>query len=263
VSAESGEHSPPSRAVKVPEITASFWVLKILTTGAGEAASDYLVHTIDPVIAALIGLGVFSIAMAIQFAVKKYVAWIYWFAVAMVAVFGTMAADALHIEFHVPYFASSAFYFCGLVVVFVAWYVFEKTLSIHSIFTVRREAFYWCAVLATFAMGTAVGDLAAYTIGIGYLAAGLIFLAIFALPGAAYWGLRLNAVLAFWFAYIMTRPLSASFADWLGVPRELRGLNLGRGNVALVGFGLIAILVAATAYRPHRPARSHLESADA
>jgi uncharacterized membrane-anchored protein len=238
-----------AREIKVPQITASFWVLKILTTGAGEATSDYLVHAINPVIAGFIGLGVFAIAIAIQLAAKRYQPWIYWFAVSMVAVFGTMAADAMHIELHVPYFASSAFYFCALVVVFVAWYKFERTLSIHTIFTFRREAFYWCAVLATFAMGTAVGDLTAYTIGIGYLAAGLIFLVIFALPGFAYWSFKLNAVVAFWFAYIMTRPLGASFADWLGVPKELGGLNLGRGTVAMAGFALIVVLVAVTARR--------------
>jgi len=227
-------------------------VLKILTTGAGEAVSDYLVHTIDPVIAVFIGLAAFAFALAIQFAVRRYMPWVYWFAVSMVAVFGTMAADALHIEFHVPYFASSAFYFCALVIVFVTWYGVEKTLSIHTIYTFRREAFYWCAVLATFAMGTAVGDLAAYTIGLGYLVAGFIFLGIFALPGIAHWSLKLNAVVAFWFAYVMTRPLGASFADWLGVPQDLGGLNLGRFNVALVGFALIAILVAVTARSSRR-----------
>jgi uncharacterized membrane-anchored protein len=247
VSSELGTVARGAREIKVPEISASFWVLKILTTGAGEAASDYLVHTIDPVIAAFIGLAVFAIALVIQLSMRRYVAWAYWFAVSMVAVFGTMAADALHIEFHVPYFASSAFYFFALVVVFAAWHRFEKTLSIHTIYTFRREAFYWCAVLATFAMGTAVGDLTAYTIGLGYLVAGFIFLGLFALPGVAYWGMKLNAVVAFWFAYVMTRPLGASFADWLGVPQDLGGLNLGRANVALVGFVLIVILVALTA----------------
>lgn len=218
---------------KVPAITFHFWAVKILTTAMGEAASDYLVHTIDPYAAVAIGGLGFVVALAIQFVMRRYVAPAYWFAVAMVAVFGTMCADAAHIELHIPYTLSTAICAVGLAGVFIVWYLFERTLSIHSIDTWRREAFYWAAVLATFAMGTAAGDMSAYTLHLGWLASGLMFTVIFAIPMLARRLVRLNEVVAFWFAYIITRPLGASYADWLGVPKALGGLNLGRGTVAI------------------------------
>ena len=154
-------------ASKVPLITAFFWIIKLLTTAMGEATSDYMVRTINPVIAVLIGFAGFVVAMVLQFRAKRYNAWIYWLAVVMVAVFGTQAADVLHIKFHVPYAASTAFYAVVLTVIFILWYRTEGTLSIHSIRTPRRELFYWATVLATFAMGTAVGDLTARTLNLG------------------------------------------------------------------------------------------------
>ncbi len=229
---------------KVPLITAYFWVIKILTTAMGEAISDYLVHRFNPYLAVFGGFFVFVIALAIQFRVSTYLPWAYWLAVSMVAVFGTMAADVLHVEFRVPYIASTIFFAITLTVVFTVWYRSERTLSIHSITTRRRELFYWAAVLATFAMGTAAGDLAAYTAGLGFLSAGLVFLALFALPGVAYRFLGLNAIVAFWFAYVMTRPLGASFADWMGKSRAAGGLGYGDGPVALVLALLIVALVA-------------------
>jgi uncharacterized membrane-anchored protein len=231
-------------AAKVPRVTVYFWVVKILTTAMGEAVSDYLVHTFNPYVAVTAGFAAFAVAMAIQFRARAYVPWIYWLAVAMVAVFGTMSADVLHVEFHVPYIASTLLFAVALVVVFGTWQRSEGTLSIHSIVTRRREAFYWAAVLATFAMGTAAGDLAAYTAGLGFLSAGLVFLAVFALPGIAYRLLRINAILAFWFAYVMTRPLGASFADWTGKSRHAHGLGYGDGPVAAVLALLIVVLVA-------------------
>ena len=218
---------------KVPAITFHFWSVKILTTAMGEAASDYLVHTIDPYAAVAIGGLGFVVALAIQFVMRRYVAPAYWFAVAMVAVFGTMCADAAHIELRIPYALSTAICAVGLAGVFIVWYLFERTLSIHSINTWRREAFYWAAVLATFAMGTAAGDMSAYTLHLGWFASGLMFTVIFAIPMLAGRIMRLNEVVAFWFAYIITRPLGASYADWLGVPKALGGLNLGRGTVAI------------------------------
>jgi uncharacterized membrane-anchored protein len=163
----------------------------------------------------------------------------------MVAVFGTMAADVLHVEFGVPYFLSSLLFAVLLVAVFWSWSRAEPTLSIHSITTVRRELYYWAAVLATFAMGTALGDLAAYTFNLGFLSAGLIFALLFVLPGVGYYGLRINAVLAFWAAYVMTRPLGASFADWTGKSRHAGGIGIGDGTT---GFVLAALIVAAVAY---------------
>jgi uncharacterized membrane-anchored protein len=228
-------------ARKVPAITFHFWAVKILTTAMGEALSDYLVHTIDPYIAVALGALGIVIALVLQFAVRRYIAPVYWFAVAMVAVFGTMCADAAHIELKIPYAVSAALCASGLAAIFVVWYAMERTLSIHSINTRRREMFYWAAVLATFAMGTAVGDMSAYTLHLGWLTSGLLFTIIFAIPMAGRRLLGLNEVFAFWFAYIITRPLGASYADWLGVPQSLGGLNYGRGTVAV---GLtIAIVV--------------------
>lgn len=230
---------------KVPAITFHFWAVKILTTAMGEALSDYLVHTIDPYLA--VGIGAFGIvvALALQLAVRRYIAPVYWFAVAMVAVFGTMCADAAHIELKIPYAESAALCAAGLTAVFIVWYLSERTLSIHSINTRRREMFYWAAVLATFAMGTAVGDMSAYTLHLGWLTSGLLFTVIFAIPMVGRRLLGLNEVFAFWFAYIITRPLGASYADWLGVPQSLGGLNYGRGTVAV---GLTIAIVCWVAY---------------
>jgi uncharacterized membrane-anchored protein len=235
--------SPIAR--KVPAITAHFWAVKILTTAMGEALSDYLVHTIDPYFAVGIGGVGIVVALALQFAARRYIAPAYWFAVAMVAVFGTMCADAAHIELKIPYAASAALCGTGLTAIFVVWYLTERTLSIHSINTRRREMFYWAAVLATFAMGTAVGDLSAYTLHLGWLTSGLLFTVFFAIPMVARRLVGLNEVFAFWFAYIVTRPLGASYADWLGVPQSLGGLNYGRGTVAV---GLTIVIVCWVAY---------------
>jgi uncharacterized membrane-anchored protein len=228
---------------KVPVVGLAFWVAKILTTAMGEATSDYLVHTINPYLA--VGLGALGlvVSLGLQLSLRCYVAGAYWFAVVMVAVFGTMGADAAHIELGIPYWLSSALCAAGLVVTFSLWYASERTLSIHSIYTRRRELFYWAAVLATFAMGTAVGDLTAYTLRLGFLASGLAFTVVFAIPFLARRLLGLGEVVAFWFAYIITRPLGASYADWLGVPQNLGGLNVGRGTVSLALTLAIAALV--------------------
>jgi uncharacterized membrane-anchored protein len=148
---------------KVPEITAYFWILKILTTAMGEATSDFSVRAIDPYLAVALGAVAFAIALAVQLSVHRYIAWVYWLAVAMVAIFGTMVADALHIQLGVPYAVSATGFAIALTLIFVIWYVTEGTLSIHHISTLRRELFYWATVCVTFALGTAVGDMAAVT----------------------------------------------------------------------------------------------------
>jgi uncharacterized membrane-anchored protein len=242
----SGEaHSARRMLGKVPEITAWFWIVKLLTTAIGESTSDYLVHRFNPYFAVVGGFAVFVVAMALQFATRSYSVWAYWFAVAMVAVFGTMAADVLHVEFRVPYIASTVLFAVALAVVFSGWYRSEGTLSIHSINTRRRECFYWAAVLATFAMGTAAGDLAAYTAKLGFLSAGILFTVVFALPGLAYRFVNANAIFTFWFAYILTRPLGASFADWTGKSRHAGGLGIGDGPVSGV---LAAAILAVVTY---------------
>ena len=218
---------------KVPEITLVFWIIKLLSTAMGESTSDYLVFQINPYVAVVLGGLGLVVALILQLLARRYVAWIYWLAVVMVAVFGTMAADVLHVVLGVPYLTSTIFFAAALAVIFVAWYASEKTLSIHSIDLVRRELFYWAAVMATFALGTAAGDMTAATLGLGYLASGVLFGILFAVPAVGYWLFGLNEILAFWFAYVVTRPLGASFADWFG-KSYLGGLGIGDEKVSLV-----------------------------
>ncbi len=220
-------------ARKVPEVTVLFWIIKLLTTAMGESTSDFLVYHIDPYVAVVLGGIGLAAAMTLQLTTRRYVPWIYWLAVTMVAIFGTMAADVVHIVLGVPYLDSTAFFAVALVVIFNVWRASEKTLSIHSIYTPRRELFYWATVMATFALGTAAGDMTADTLGLGYLSSGILFAVLFALPGPAYRLFGLNEVAAFWFAYVMTRPFGASFADWFGKP-ILGGLGLGDTRVSLV-----------------------------
>lgn len=225
---------------KVPEITAWFWVVKALTTAMGESTSDWLVHTLVPEIAVVLGAIAFCVAIYVQFTKDRYIPWCYWLAVAMVGVFGTMAADVLHVGLGVPYIASTIFFAIVLAVVFRAWYQVEGTLSIHSIHTPRRECFYWAAVLATFALGTAAGDLTANTLGLGYFGSIWLFAAIIAIPALGYFRLGMGSILAFWFAYVVTRPLGASVADWLAKPA---GVGLGTGFVSLVFAAAIVAIV--------------------
>lgn len=238
--------------LKVPDITALFWVAKLLSTALGEAASDFLVFQINPYVAVALGCLGLLVALALQLWLRRFSAWVYWLAVAMVAVFGTMAADVLHVVLHVPYAASTAFFAIGLAAVFVAWYLSERTLSIHTVHAGRREWFYWATVIATFALGTAAGDLTAATFGLGYGPSVVLFAILFALPALGCWRFGLNAVFAFWFAYVITRPLGASFADWVGKP-YLGGLGVGDGKVAIALVALMAFTVAILARaRPQR-----------
>lgn len=220
-------------ALRVPEITAYFWAIKALSTAMGESTSDYLVHAMDPKVAVVLGFIGFVAALALQFWMRRYNAWTYWLAVVAVGVFGTMAADVLHVGFGVPYIVSTVIYAIALVAVFASWSRTEGTLSIHSVDTPRREMFYWAAVVATFAMGTALGDLTANTLGLGYFASGLLFAAVIAVPAIGYFRFGWNPILSFWLAYVFTRPLGASFADWLGKPQSAGGLGWGAGTVAI------------------------------
>ena len=231
-------------ALRVPEITVYFWVIKGLSTALGESTSDFLVHRIHPAPAVGLGFIGFVVALVLQFSMRRYMAWTYWFAVVMVGVFGTMAADVLHVGFGVPYIASTILYGIVLVAVFTTWQRTEKTLSIHTIDTPRREAFYWAAVVATFAMGTAAGDLTAVTLHLGYGYSFLLFAGIISLPALGYWRFNWNPIFSFWFAYVITRPLGASFADWLGKPVNASGLGFGNGWVSLILAALIACSVA-------------------
>lgn len=226
--------------MKVPAVGILFWFVKALTTAFGESTSDFLVHSMAPVLAVLLGFGAFLVALGVQFSARRYAAVRYWFAVAMVGVFGTMAADVLHVGFRVPYLASAVLFGVVLAAVFLLWFRTERTLSMHSVNTPRRELFYWAAVVATFALGTAVGDLTANTFRLGYLASGIVFAAAILVPAVAYRWFGLNGVAAFWSAYVLTRPVGASFADWFGVSKARGGLALGPGPVAVV-LGLLIL----------------------
>jgi uncharacterized membrane-anchored protein len=228
------QQAPVARMSKVPEVTAAFWVTKVLTTGMGETASDFLFQRLAPPIALAIGIAGLATALVLQFRARRYVPWIYWLAVAMVSVFGTMAADVAHVGLGVPYLASTAFFLVALAAIFFGWHRSEKTLSIHSITTRRRESFYWATVLATFALGTAAGDLTAKTLMLGYLPSAVVFGVVIVVPLVAHKRFRLNAIAAFWFAYVVTRPLGASFADWFALPRDASGLGWGSGPITLV-----------------------------
>ena len=244
---------------KVPTITVFFWIVKILTTALGESTSDYLVYSINPYVAVLLGAVGLAVALTLQFWVRKYNAWIYWLTVTMVAIFGTMAADVIHIVLGVPYVYSTIFLVISLGIIFALWWAVERTLSIHSITTLRRELFYWATVMATFALGTAAGDMTAITLNLGYLASGVLFAVLIVFITAAHYAVKgildfehrhvtRNAVLAFWLAYIFTRPFGASFADWTGKAQSVGGLGWGDGVVALILTTLIVLFVGYLAY---------------
>ena len=248
--------STQSRAelIRVPAITVWFWLVKILTTGAGESTSDYLGRTYPHAIVGGIGAVARVGSLVLQLRMRRYVAWTYWFAVSMVAIVGTMAADVVH-SLGIPYLWSTVVLSVLLAIIFWWWYRSEGTLSIHSITTRRRESFYWATVMTTFALGTAAGDMTATTFDWGYLGSAIAFtIAILAVWLAHVGATRAsrgragagagNGVLAFWVAYVLTRPLGASYADWMGEPRAKGGLEWGGGTVSIIMFVVIVVLVA-------------------
>jgi uncharacterized membrane-anchored protein len=236
-------HLPGDAAIKVPQLTVYFWIIKILTTAMGEATSDYLVNRFSPPVVVVIGFAVFAAALAWQLRTPRYVTHVYWTAVLMVSVFGTMAADVVHVGLHIPYIVSAVGLAVALGAVFWLWDRQEHTLSIHSIDSRPRELFYWAAAVVTFALGTATGDLTAITFHLGFLSSGLMFIGVFLVPCLLFFITRRNGVFYFWFAYIATRPLGASFADWVAKPRSGGGLGHGDGIVTAVLGVLIVALV--------------------
>lgn len=233
----------PGRVQRVPDPTVMFWILKILTTGVGEVASDFLVKTFDPVIVVMVTAVAFAGVAVVQLTARRYVPWRYWLFVFAVAVFGTMIADVAHLVVGIPYAVTTTIFAVVLLAIFVIWWRREHTLSVHSIETLPREIFYWLTVSATFALGTALGDFTATSAGLGYLDSGLLFLAMFAIPGVLRL-LGIPATAAFWWAYILTRPLGASFADWLALPAARGGLDLGYLPISGLGITLFAAGVA-------------------
>jgi uncharacterized membrane-anchored protein len=220
-------------AAKVPEITALFWVIKLLTTAGGEATSDYL-SLGSHVVGGAVEVGLLIIGLAWQFSTRRYTAAAYWFLAYSIAIFGTGVADTMHLTFGIPYSGTTVLWAVVLAVVFWLWHRSEGTLSIHSITTRRRECFYWATVFATFALGTALGDFTASTAGLGYLSSVVLFGVIILIPALAWWQFRMNAIFAFWFAYVITRPLGASIADYISKPKSISGANFGDGPTAVL-----------------------------
>jgi uncharacterized membrane-anchored protein len=233
------------RASKVPAIGVGFWTIKLLTTAMGEATSDFLVHRFSPPVIVVVAGLVFLVILAWQLTRPSYQTLQYWCCVVMVSVFGTMCADVAHVGLGIAYAVSTTVFALALAVIFITWFRVEGTLSIHSITTARRELFYWATVTATFALGTATGDMTATTLHLGFLSSGLMFTGLIVVPGLAYRFAGLNAVAAFWASYVLTRPLGASYADWLGVSHVRGGLNWGPGNVAMMFSAAIALGVVA------------------
>jgi uncharacterized membrane-anchored protein len=228
---------------KVPEIIAFFWLTKVATTAMGETTSDWMNGFLGPAIAIPLMLIALGWTLRRQFRADRYDAWTYWSVVVMVAIFGTSAADALHVGLGIPYLDSTIFYSVMLALIFAAWYRSEGTLSIHSVRTRRREAFYWATVLATFALGTAAGDMTATSLHLGYFGSIVLFAALIAVPFVGYRRFGMNEVLAFWAAYVLTRPLGASVADWMAVDHARGGLGLGAGGVSLILAVVVLLLI--------------------
>lgn len=230
---------------KVPEVTLYFWIIKILCTTMGETAADYLNTNLN------LGLtnttyimgALLSVVLFFQFRARKYIPSIYWLAVVLLSVVGTLITDNMVDNFGVALQTTTIAFSIALAATFGMWYFSEKTLSIHSIYTTRREAFYWLAILFTFALGTAAGDLTAEYFKLGYLPSALLFAGLIASVTVAYYGLKLNAVLAFWIAYILTRPLGASIGDYLSQTRDNGGLGLGTTMTSVIFMMVILVLV--------------------
>lgn len=230
---------------KVPEITAIFWIIKVLATTVGETAADFLNVDLNfgLTITSLVMAALLAAALVAQFRLRRYVPAVYWLAVVLISVVGTLITDNLTDNLGVPLWLTSAIFAIALAATFTLWFAVEKTLSIHSILTSRREAFYWLAVLFTFALGTAAGDLVAESLNLGYLVSLGVFAAAIALVTLAYFVFKLNAVVAFWIAYILTRPLGASTGDLLSQSTKDGGLGLGTTGTSALFLAVILLLV--------------------
>jgi uncharacterized membrane-anchored protein len=229
-------------AAKVPEVILVFWVVKILTTAGGEATSDYL-KTYGNFGGGGVEVLVILVGLVLQFGTRRYRAFAYWSLAFAIAITGTGVSDFLHLDVHIPYAGTTLLWAVVLAAIFWLWQRSEGTLSIHSITTQRREAFYWATVFATFALGTALGDFTATSLNLGYLDSGILFTVIILIPAVAHWRLGLDGVAAFWMSYVVTRPLGASFADYISKPKNISGINFGDGPTAIVFAIAVFILV--------------------
>jgi uncharacterized membrane-anchored protein len=245
-----GRVFPAPLAAKVPEVIFLFWVVKILTTAGGEVTSDWL-KKFGNFGGGGTEVALFVIALVLQFSTRRYRAFAYWSLAYAIAIAGTGFADFQHLDLHIPYIGTTLLWAAILAAVFFVWRRNEGTLSIHSITTQRREGYYWAVVFATFALGTALGDFTATSLGMGYLVSGIFFLAVILLPAVAWRYFGLNSIAAFWMAYVVTRPLGASFSDWISKPASITGLGFGNGRTAIV-FG-IAVFIAVSYLAITRP----------
>jgi uncharacterized membrane-anchored protein len=231
---------------KVPEVILAFWIIKILATTVGETAADYLNDTLGLGLSAttVIMAALLGIVLVVQFQLRSYVPVVYWLAVVLISIVGTLITDNLVDNFGVALETTTAVFAVALAATFAVWYWRERTLSIHTIVTTTREAFYWLAVLFTFALGTAAGDLVAERFSLGYLNAALLFGSGIAIVWVLWRFLGLNAVLAFWVAYVLTRPFGASIGDYLAQPTDDGGLGLGTTVTSVIFLAAIGALVA-------------------
>lgn len=238
---------PAARAMlnKVPEITLYFWIIKILATTVGETAADFLIFNLHLGLTnTMVIMGaLLAAALVAQFRTRRCVEWVYWLAVVLISIVGTLITDNLVDNLGVPLQTTVWAFGSALAATFAVWYASEKTLSIHEVTTTRREAFYWLAILFTFALGTAAGDLAAETLKLGYANSALMFGAMIGAVTVAYYGFRANAIAAFWIAYILTRPLGASFGDLLSQPVANGGIGWGTVVTSEAFIGAILVLV--------------------
>ncbi len=256
------ENKRQSMLNKVPQITIFFWIIKVLCTTVGETFSDFSsVNMGFGLIGTAVVMGIaLAIVLFFQFKASKYVPSIYWLSVVLVSVFGTLVTDYFTDVIGVPLQFSTIFFTVALTATFVFWYLSEKTLSIHSIFTTKREIFYWLSIFFTFALGTASGDLMAEALGLGYLVTGLIVCGV-VLTMAIAWRLGLNSILSFWIIYIMTRPLGASIGDLLSQTKENGGLGLGATSTSIIFLlAIFAIIVFLTVTKKDLVAKPTFES---
>ncbi len=230
---------------RVPKVTADFWLIKLMAVTMGETAADYLAVNLGLGLTAtsLLMTAILIGALVLQFGQKRYVPWAYWLTVVLISIVGTLVTDNLVDNFGVSLIATTVSFTLALAATFALWFASENTLSIHAIFTTKREAYYWLAILFTFALGTAAGDLVAEKFGLGYLATGILFGMIIASLAFGYFALKLDPVLGFWLAYIFTRPLGASFGDLLSQPTQYGGMGLGTVITSALFLGAIIMIV--------------------
>jgi uncharacterized membrane-anchored protein len=244
-SAVAQDVATPQPYNRVPSVTFDFWIVKLMAVTVGETAADFLATNLGfglPMTSWIMS-GILVAALIYQFAQKKYVPWIYWVTVVLISIVGTLITDNLVDNLGISLETTTIAFSVALAATFIVWYAFEKTLSIHTIYTTRREAFYWLAILFTFALGTAAGDLAAEGLGLGYLHAGLGYGFLIALIALGYFMFRLNGILAFWLAYIVTRPMGASFGDLLSQPNADGGLGFGTVVTSAAFLAVIAVII--------------------